>query len=112
LGFNGIFTGNWEALAFALLSSFFATRCQDPVKITREHVRLVLGQTLNAPDTPSQIATFRQEDINYYSGLRDDGEVDMRLRNMLYEKYGPVSMRVYKGMFTLPWSFDHVHIGY
>lgn len=108
----GIFTGNWTQLAFALLSSFFATRCQDPVKITREHVRLVLGQSLNAPDTPSQIATFRQEDVNYYSGLRDDGEIDLRLRNVLYEKYGPVSMRVYKGMFTLPWSFDHIHIGY
>lgn len=108
----GIFTGNWTQLAFALLSSFFATRCQDPVKITREHVRLVLGQSLNAPDTPSQIATFRQEDVNYYSGLRDDGEIDLRLRNILYEKYGPVSLRVYKGMFTLPWAFDHVHIGY
>lgn len=90
----------------------FSIHCQDPVAITREHIRLVLGQALNAPDTPSQIATYRQEDVNYYSGLNDKDEIDMRLQNILYEKYGPVSLRVYKGMFTLPWTYDHIHIGY
>lgn len=109
---TGLLTQNWLPMAVALLQSFFATRCQDPVAVTREHVRLVLGQSLNAPDTPSQIATFRQEDVNYYSGLKDNGDVDYRLRNVLYEKYGPVSLRVYKGMFTLPWAYDHIHEGY
>jgi hypothetical protein len=71
-----------------------------------------LGQTLEAPNVPSQIAVYRQEDVNYYSGLKDNGDADLRLRNVLYDKYGPVYSRMYKGMFTLPWAFDHVHIGY
>lgn len=101
-------------LAMVFLNKIFGigTTCQDPVAITRQHIRTLLGQALNAPDTPSQIATYRQEDVNYYSGLKDNGEVDMRLRNILYEKYGPTSMRVYRGMFDLPSAFDHIHIGY
>lgn len=109
---TGLLTQNWIPMAMALLSSFFSTRCQDPVTITRQHIRTLLGQTLEAPDVPSQIAVYRQEDVNYYSGLKDDGDTDLRLRNVLYEKYGPGYSRMYKGMFTLPWAFDHIHIGY
>jgi hypothetical protein len=109
---TGLLTQNWIPMAMALLSSFFSTRCQDPVTITRQHIRILLGQTLEAPNIPSQIAVYRQEDVNYYSGLKDNGDVDLRLRNVLYEKYGPVYSRMYKGTFTLPWAFDHVHIGY
>jgi len=110
----GLLTGNWLPLAFAVISKIFgfSISCQDPVKITREHVRLTLGQMLNAPNTPNQIATYREEDINYYSGLKDSGEIDPRLENTLYTKYGPPETRLFQGMFTLPWAYDHIHAGY
>ncbi|MCX6811278.1 MAG: hypothetical protein NT039_01095 [Candidatus Berkelbacteria bacterium] len=111
---TGLLTQNWIPMAMVLISKLFgfSIHCQDPVAVTREHIRTLLGQTLEAPDVPSQIAVYRQEDVNYYSGLKDNGDADLRLRNVLYEKYGPVYSRMYKGMFTLPWAFDHVHIGY
>jgi hypothetical protein len=111
---TGLLTQNWLPMAWVIVSKIFgfSIHCQDPVKVTREHIRTVLGQALETATVPNQISTYRQEDVNYYSGLKDDGALDPRLRNKLYEKYGPTEKRGYRGMFTLPWAFDHVHMGY
>lgn len=112
----GLTTGNWLDLGVSVLGDLFGwgqTKCQDPTKITQKHIRELTGWALRAEETPLQIGVFREEDVNYFNGLTDDGSEDDPTRpNLIYEKYGPEEDRGNRGLFANNHMWNHIHIGY
>ncbi len=111
----GLVTQNWYELGVTVLSNLLGigeTKCQDPTEITREHIRELVGWTLRAEDLPLQIGVFREEDVNYYNGLSDEGEEDQDRPNLIYDKYGSLEERGNRGLFSNNHMWNHIHIGY
>jgi hypothetical protein len=111
----GLTTGNWLDLGVSIFSSLFGigeTKCQDPMEISQKHIRELVGWTLRAEETPLQIGVFRQEDVNYFNGLTDEGEGDPSIPNLVEMKYGPVESRANRGLFANQHMWNHIHIAY
>lgn len=112
---TGLTTGNWLDLGVSILGNLFGigeTKCQDPMEITQKHIRELVGWTLRAEEPPFQIGVFREEDINYFNGLTDEGEPDPNIPNLIEINYGPVEDRGNRGLFANKHMWNHIHIGY
>jgi hypothetical protein len=110
-------TGNWAQLGYAVLADIFGwgeIKCQDPTEVTREHIRELVGWTLELPveTLPLQILLFREEDVNYFNGLDDQGEPTIEQPNLIYQKYGPLEDRGTRGLWTSIHMWNHLHLGY
>ena len=101
-------------LAGPILKAFglIGTKCEDPRIIAQKQIRTTIGEILKTEPPPLQIITLRKEDVYYFSGLNDKGEISEDLKDILTEKYGPLEKRGQRGMFISPLMWDHIHVGY
>ena len=86
------------------------------MKVARRHVRLFLKQMLYAGTLPSQIITFREEDMNYFNAIDPhdfyiDGDKPP-LNNLVEIMYGNKEDRLNKWLFTAESMWAHIHVGY
>ena len=109
---SGIITGKILDLG---LGGFLGggMKCEDKKEAARKQIRTTIKQVLEVePYPPLQIITLRKEDVNYFSGLTDEGDISEESLDILTEKYGKAETRGQKGMFFSPLMWDHIHFGY
>ena len=127
---QGALTGNWIGLGYAIVGWAMSWKCDNAQQMAQYNVREILKEILEAPDRPTQIATFGkgidENTVNYLYGINpgdflldedkpaDGNTANVTLVDRVTAKFGKLTAISRQGLWAgdpnIFWN--HIHVGY